>query len=149
MQILHLSGSEIVRMPTPQCGFTLLELTSVIAIVGTLSAVALPRYMDTMRSARVAKMEMARHAVNESAQIYHMKWMLAGSPAATMLGEVAMNENGYPTSAGILVAAGLAENYDTRTAGVIAADPQHPRCSLAYAPERGTSAVNYADESAC
>jgi MSHA pilin protein MshA len=137
-------------MPTPQAGFTLLELTAVITIVGTLSAVALPRYMDTMRSARVAKMEMARHAVNESAQIYHLKWMLAGSPAAaTVLGDVAMNENGYPTSAGVLVAAGLAEHYDTRVAGVIAADPQHPRCSLVYAPESGTSAVNYADGAGC
>ena len=68
-----------MQMPKRQGGFTLLELTTVITIVGTLSAVALPRYADILRSARVAKMDVARGAVNKSAQLYHMKWMLAGS----------------------------------------------------------------------
>jgi MSHA pilin protein MshA len=139
-----------MHMSKSQGGFTLLELTSVIAIVGTLSAVALPRYVDMARSARVVKMELARRAVSESAQMYHMKWILAGSPAtATVLGEVEMNERGYPTSAGILVAAGLQDNYDTRLAGVIAVDPRHPDCSLVYVPDTGTSVVNYADGSGC
>jgi MSHA pilin protein MshA len=137
-------------MPTPQGGFTLVELTAVITIVGALSAVALPRYMDTMRSARVAKMELARHAIDESAQVYHLKWMLAGSPAAaSVLGGVEMNEAGYPTGTGILVAAGLTDRYDTRVAGTIAADPQHPACSLVYTPARGTSTANYADGAGC
>ncbi len=139
-----------MRMPARQHGHTLLELTAVIAIVGTLSAVALPRYADTMRSARVAKMETARRAVSQAAQLYHLKWMLAGSPAtATVLDQVEMNAAGYPTSAGILVAAGLADNYDTRVAGVISADARHPACSLAYAPGTGTSTVNYADGAGC
>jgi prepilin-type N-terminal cleavage/methylation domain-containing protein len=139
-----------MRMPKRQGGSTLLELTTVIAIVGTLSAIAMPRYVDTMRSARVAKMEIARRAVNESARMYHLKWMLAGSPStATVLDEVEMNGNGYPTGAGIVVAAGLADGYDTRVAGVIAVDARHPACSLAYAPETGTSTVNYADDSDC
>jgi MSHA pilin protein MshA len=139
-----------MHMPKRQGGFTLLELTAVIAIVGTLSAVALPRYVDMARSARVAKMQMARGAVSESAQMYHMKWMLAGSPAtATVLDKVQMNETGYPTSAGILIAAGLADTYDIRVAGVIAADPQHPDCNLVYAPDTGTSVINYADGSGC
>jgi MSHA pilin protein MshA len=139
-----------MRMSKSQGGFTLLELTSVVAIVGTLSAVALPRYVDMARSARVVKMDIARRAVNEAAQMYHIKWMLAGAPAApSVLGEVQMNERGYPTSAGILVAAGLLENYDTRLAGVIAVDPRHPDCSLVYAPDTGTSTVNYADGSGC
>jgi MSHA pilin protein MshA len=139
-----------MHMPARQGGHTLLELTAVITIVGTLSAFALPRYADTMRSARIAKMEIAQRAVRESAQLYHMKWMLAGSPAReTVLDKVQMNAAGYPTSAGILVAAGLADSYDTRLAGVIAADAEHPACSLAYAPESGTSAVRYGDGAAC
>lgn len=139
-----------MHMPRRQGGYTLLELTAVITIVGTLSAFALPRYADTMRSARIAKMEIARRAVSESAQIYHMKWMLAGSPAKeTLLDKVQMNAAGYPTNAGILVAAGLADNYDTRVAGLIAADAGHPACSLAYAPESGTSAATYADGEGC
>jgi len=139
-----------MRMPKRQGGFTLLELTTVIAVIGTLSAVALPRYVDLMRSARVAKMEMARGAVSEAARMYHMKWILAGSPATvTVLDKVQMSEAGYPTEAGILVAAGLAEHYDTRVAGVIAVDPQHPKCSLVYAPATGTSVAGYADEANC
>jgi MSHA pilin protein MshA len=139
-----------MRMPTSQGGFTLVELTAVIAIIGTLSAVALPKYVDMMRSARVAKMEMARGAVSESAQMYHMKWMLAGSPPAPIVvDDVQMNERGYPTSAGIITATGLADHYDTHVAGVIAADAQHPKCSLVYAPETGASVINYTDDSNC
>jgi MSHA pilin protein MshA len=144
------SGSDVMCMSKRQGGFTLLELTAVITIVGTLSAVALPRYVDMMRGARVAKMDLARRAVNESAQMYHMKWLLAGSPATpTVLDKVAMNAAGYPTSAGILIAAGLADNYDTRVAGVIAVDPQHPDCSLVYAPDSGTSIASYAGGAGC
>lgn len=130
-------------MSTPQGGFTLLEFTAVIAITGTLSALALPRYVDMMRSARIAKMEMARGAVSESAHVYHMKWILAGSPATvTVLDEVQMNGAGYPTDAGILIAAGIADSYDTHVAGVIAVDPQHPNCSLVYASDTGSSVIN-------
>jgi MSHA pilin protein MshA len=137
-------------MSKRQGGFTLLELTAVITVAGTLSAVAVPRYVDLMRSARVTKMEMARDAVNRSAQVYHMKWMLAGSPPGpAVLDDVEMNEAGYPTNAGILVAAGLADNYDTRVAGVIAVDPQHPKCSLVYAPDTGKSVNHYPDGSNC
>jgi MSHA pilin protein MshA len=139
-----------MHMPKPQGGFTLVELTAVIAIAGTLTAVALPRYVDMMRSARVAKMEMARGAVNQAAQVYHMRWMLAGSPARpSVIDKVAMNAQGYPTGAGILVAAGLSDHYDTRVAGLIAADAEHPDCSLSYLPETGASAANYAGESGC
>ena len=139
-----------MHMPIRQGGFTLLEFTAVIAIAGTLSAVAVPRYVDMMRSARLVKMELARRAVSESAQVYHVKWQLAGSPqTASVLDEVQMNGTGYPTSPGILVAAGLADNYDIRAAGVIAVDPQHPDCSLVYAPETGTSVSNYIEGQGC
>jgi hypothetical protein len=58
-------------------------------------------------------------------------------------------QGSYPTNAGILVAAGLADNYDTRVAGVIAVDSQHPKCSLVYVPDTGTSVGNYADGLSC
>lgn len=137
-------------MSTHQGGFTLLELTAVIAITGTLSAIALPRYVDMMRSARIAKMEAARGAVGESAHVYHMKWILAGSPAtATVLDDVPMNGAGYPTNAGILVAAGIADSYDTHVAGVIAVDAHHPDCSLVYASDTGTAVINDAAGANC
>jgi MSHA pilin protein MshA len=134
-------------MPTRQAGFTLLELTTVIAITGTLSAVALPRYVDMIQSARVVKMEMARGSVDKAAQVYHMKWRLAGSPAmATVLDDVEMNAAGYPTNDGILTAAGLRDSYDTRIAGIIAVDSHHPECSIQYSPATGSSTVHYAED---
>lgn len=139
-----------MHMPKRQGGFTLVELTAVIAIIGTLAAVALPRYVDMMRSARVAKMQAARGAVREAAQMVRMKWILAGSPAApTIIDKVEVNASGYPTSAGILIAAGIADDYDTRVAGLISADPAHPACSLAYAPDTGTAALTFADDKDC
>lgn len=139
-----------MHLPRRQGGHTLLELTAVITIVGALSAVAMPHYVDLMRSARVAKMATAQRAVRQAAQLYHMKWMLAGAPAATaMLDGVEMNAAGYPTSTGILVAAGLEEHYASPAPGVIAADAQHPACRLVYAAESGTSVGDYADGAGC
>lgn len=60
-----------------------------------------------------------------------------------------MNGTGWPTAAGIVVAAGLSEHYDTRLAGVIAADADHPDCSLAYMPETGAAVPSYRDASGC
>lgn len=132
-----------MRRSKRQGGFTLIELTAVVALAGTLSAVALPRYADMMRSARMVKLDMARGAIGESARAYHMKWVLAGAPAApTVLDEVEMNGAGYPTDAGIIVAAGLSDHFDTRVAGVIAVDAEHPQCRLVYAPATGTSVVD-------
>jgi MSHA pilin protein MshA len=140
-----------MHMPKRQAGFTLLELTTVIAITGTLSAVALPRYVDMIHDARVVKMQMAKGTVDKVAQMYHMKWLLAGSlQTTTVLDEVEMNSAGYPTNDGILIAAGVKDSYDTHIAGMIAVDSQHPDCSIKYSPVTGTGTANYAaDGSNC
>lgn len=43
------------RRSTSQAGFTLIELVIVITIVGILSAVALPRFVNLQRDARISK----------------------------------------------------------------------------------------------
>lgn len=54
-----------------QKGFTLIELVIVIALLGLLSAVALPRFADLGGDARQAKIEGAEGAMRSAAQLVH------------------------------------------------------------------------------
>lgn len=109
-----------------QSGFTLIEIIAVIVILGILSAVALPKFVNLSGEARIAKMQGAVGAINSAAVLVHSKFLAAGSPTT---GSIAYEGgtldaatdmvNGYPSAGKIATVAGLAST--DFTAGAVAA----------------------------
>lgn len=129
------------NMRSRQHGFTMIELIVVIVILGVLAAVALPRFTNIQRDARIAKLNAARGAVQAASAMIHGAVLVrsgvqdaANCPAnlgplprradnttnvCTESGRIAIL-NAYPAATwdGIVNAAGLTSTFATTAAAL-------------------------------
>ncbi|WP_299806979.1 type II secretion system protein [uncultured Shewanella sp.] len=87
---------------TASKGFTLIELVTVIIVLGILAVIAAAKYIDLKRDAEIARVKGIAAALEQSLTFSHTKWQLvAGSGDLNDLadfagGKLDMNSYGYP-----------------------------------------------------
>ena len=101
------------KMRQRQRGFTLIELVMVIVILGVLAAVAIPKFVDLGKDARVATLNATRGSIGTAMAAVFTRSVLDGTEAlasssVTLSGVTIPIVYGYPAyGQGLLDAAGL------------------------------------------
>jgi MSHA pilin protein MshA len=102
-------------MRAKQQAFTLIELVVVIAILGILAAVALPKYVNHVREARIAAMNGLAGALRSSVALVQSRYIITGQitspvtmPDGTTVAVSTGANGGIPTVAAAGIGSALA-----------------------------------------
>ena len=122
--------------------FSLSDTISVIVILGTLSAFALPGFANVERESRQAALDELTDAMRNSSALVHAVWMATGANSDEVVIEgrsIKVNAQGYPENETALRAA-LAQDpvghgYVLSGNGFAPAEVAHPgACTVSYDP---------------
>jgi MSHA pilin protein MshA len=138
---------------TKQKGFTLIELVIVIAIIGVLSAIALPKFLDLSAKARIASLGAAKGSLNAISALAKANYLVTNPKPASVTAEGVVITystgfaSGYPKAdVNLAAGAGLsASDYTITAAGTTLtvsplSAPTAATCSVVYSePASATS----------
>lgn len=88
-----------------QQGFTLIELMIVVAIIGILAAIAIPKFANTKEKAYLASMKSDLRNMATTQEAYFADFQVYVSGTASNVGGTTASVNGFVPSAGVTVTA--------------------------------------------
>jgi len=134
-----------------QQGFTFIELVAVVVLIGLLSAVALPKFLNTTDDARRASVEGVAGAFATGIAMAHAQWVSKGfaAPVPTTAADktstdyggrlVYMNENGWPANTDANADAAIASTTAAECEQIWNAVFQSPPSATTDSSQRGNN----------